>query len=79
MPERRLSDAQQLTGMTRRELALLDAETLDALSSGEVSQEVVWRVRRVRRLRRDLGLQYDAIEIIVRLLDRIDRIEGRQV
>jgi hypothetical protein len=37
-----------------------------------------WRRRRARRLRRDLGLSADAVVIIVRLLDRIEVLEGRR-
>jgi hypothetical protein len=74
----RLAALASLTGLTRRELAVLDPETISALSSGEVTDEVVWRVRRVRRLRRDLGLPYEAIEIIVRLVDRVERLERLQ-
>ncbi len=36
---------------------------------------LVARLRRVRRLRRDLGLSFDAIAIVLRLLDRIDSLE----
>jgi hypothetical protein len=35
------------------------------------------RLRRMRRLRRDLGLSMDAVVIIVRLLDRIEALESR--
>jgi hypothetical protein len=37
-----------------------------------------WRRRRARRLRRDLGLPADAVVIIIRLLDRIEVLEGRR-
>ena len=37
------------------------------------------RLRRVRRLCRDLGLQLDAAIIIDRLLDRIEALEGRRL
>ncbi|HEY8740785.1 MAG TPA: chaperone modulator CbpM [Candidatus Dormibacteraeota bacterium] len=77
MAERRQS-LQSVTGLTRRELALLDEATLEVLSTEDVTEETIWRVRRVRRLRRDLGLQYEAIEVIVRLLDRIETLEGEQ-
>ncbi|MEA2683977.1 MAG: MerR family regulatory protein [Chloroflexota bacterium] len=68
-----------LTGLTRRELEVIDEATLASLALGEVNEQVVWRVRRVRRLRRDLGLDYASIEIIVRLLDRVEELERRQV
>ena len=35
------------------------------------------RLRRMRRLRRDLGLSMDAVVIIQRLLDRIEALESR--
>jgi hypothetical protein len=73
---RRLMD---LTGLTRRELEVIDEATLATLAVGEVNEQVIWRVRRVRRLRRDLGLDYASIEIIVRLLDRVEELERRQV
>lgn len=68
-----------LTGLTRRELEVVDQETLAAVATGDVSDEVIWRLRRVRRLRRDLGLDYAAIEIVVRLLDRLEQQERGRV
>lgn len=75
-PARRLT---VITGMTRRELECVGEETLAAVASGDFSEELLWRLRRVRRLRRDLGLDYAAIEIIVRLLDRVESLERRRV
>ena len=44
---------------------------------GEILQPaLVRRLRRIRRLRRDLGLSLDAAIIVLRLLDRIDELEG---
>jgi hypothetical protein len=44
---------------------------------GDVLQPVlVRRLRRIRRLRRDLGLSLDASIIVLRLLERIDELEG---
>jgi hypothetical protein len=37
----------------------------------------VRRLRRIRRLRRDLGLDVEAVAIVVRLLDRIEALERR--
>jgi len=37
------------------------------------------RLRKIRRLRQDLGLSLDAVVIVVRLLDRIEELEGRQL
>ena len=43
---------------------------------GPLRPELLRRLRRVRRLRRDLGLSLDAVVIVVRLLDRIEALEG---
>jgi hypothetical protein len=50
-----------------------------AVSGEPVHPALLRRLRRVRRLRRDLGLSLDAAIIIVRLLDRIDALEGTRV
>jgi len=48
--------------------------------AGEVLQPaLVRRLRRIRRLRRDLGLSLDAAIIVLRLLDRIDELEGTRL
>jgi hypothetical protein len=51
---------------------------LDLVAAGEGPSQAVLlrRLRRVRRLRQDLGLSLDAVVIIVRLLDRIETLEG---
>jgi DNA-binding transcriptional MerR regulator len=36
------------------------------------------RVRRIRRLRRDLGFPYEAIAVIVRLVERVEELEERR-
>jgi hypothetical protein len=79
MPDRSTRRLTVVTGMTRRELECVDQETLTALAAGDLGADVVWRLRRVRRLRRHLGLDYAAIEIIVRLLDRVEALERRPV
>jgi hypothetical protein len=43
-----------------------------------LSLEAERRVRRIRRLRRDLGLPYDSIALVVRLVERIEQLEGRR-
>ena len=45
--------------------------------SGEIDPDLLRRLRRARRLRRDLGLSLDAVVIIQRLLDRLEALEGR--
>ena len=67
----------RLTGMTVREIDCLDDAVLTQVLEGELGEDVVWRLRRVRRLRRHLGLDYEAIEIIVRLIDRLEELEDR--
>jgi DNA-binding transcriptional MerR regulator len=39
--------------------------------------EVILRVQRVVRLRRDLGVNYSGVGVILDLLDRIDELEER--
>jgi DNA-binding transcriptional MerR regulator len=34
------------------------------------------RARRIRRLRRDLGLSYESIDIVLRLVDRLEAAEA---
>lgn len=76
----RADGLERRTGMTRRELEVYDQETLDrwrqAELDAELDDETVWRIRRVRRLHRQLGLDYESIEIILRLVDRIEQLEA---
>jgi hypothetical protein len=76
MGDRSDDELLRLTGITRRELDCYDDELRLAWRSAELDDETVWRIRRVHRLRRQLGLDYDALEIIVRLVDRIEQLEG---
>jgi hypothetical protein len=71
---RRLARASGLSRIELHRYMQIEEEmTVEALPAAELAA----RLRRVRRLRRDLGLSLDAIAIIVRLLDRIDALEGR--
>lgn len=54
--------------LARLEIVVLDGET--------VRPALLRRLRRVRRLRRDLGLSLDVAIIVIRLLDRIEALEG---
>jgi hypothetical protein len=72
----RVDDLERRTGMTRRELEVYDQETVDRWRQTELDDETVWRIRRVRRLHRQLGLDYESIEIILRLVDRIEQLEA---
>ena len=75
----RVDDLERRTGMTRRELEVYDQETLDRWRQTELDDDTVWRIRRVRRLHRQLGLDYESIEIILRLVDRIEQLEAGQM
>jgi hypothetical protein len=70
---RRLARASGLSRIELHRYMQIEEMTVEALPAAELAA----RLRRVRRLRRDLGLSLDAIAIIVRLLDRIDALEGR--
>jgi MerR HTH family regulatory protein len=66
------------TGLTRAELRRF--VELDVLLVGREPAEATMmrRLRRARRLRRDLGLSLDAVAIILRLLDRIEALQQAQ-
>jgi MerR HTH family regulatory protein len=66
------------SGLRRTEVRRL--VQLDVVVTGEepIGPAVLRRLRRARRLRRDLGLSLDAVAIILRLVDRIEALEGRQ-
>jgi len=63
------------SGLSRAEVRRFLDLDLVAYRNGRASPAMVLRLRRVRRLRRDLGLSLDAVAIIVRLLDRIEKLE----
>jgi DNA-binding transcriptional MerR regulator len=42
----------------------------------EPTQAQMQRIRRIRRLHRDLGLSYEAIDVVLRLLDRLEAAEA---
>jgi MerR-like DNA binding protein len=46
------------------------------LTDQGVPPAMIRRLRRARRLRRDLGLSVDAIAIILRLVERVEALEG---
>jgi len=48
------------------------------LVPGEVSETTLRRLRRIHRLRRDLGISVDVVAIIIRLLDRIQELEDHE-
>jgi hypothetical protein len=64
------------SGLSRSEVSHFLELDLVTLSDGVVRPAVLRRLRRVRRMRRDLGLSLEAVAIIMRLLDRIEALEG---
>jgi MerR HTH family regulatory protein len=64
------------SGLSRSEVSHFLELELVRLSDGVVRPAVLRRLRRVRRMRRDLGLSLEAVAIIMRLLDRIEALEG---
>jgi hypothetical protein len=64
------------SGLSRSEITHFLELDVVTLSDGTVRPALVRRLRRVRRMRRDLGLSLDAVVIILRLLDRIEALEG---
>jgi MerR-like DNA binding protein len=64
------------SGLTRAEVRhVLELEVVE-LPGGVMQPALVRRLRKAHRLRRDLGLSMDAIVIILRLLDRLEALEG---
>jgi hypothetical protein len=70
---RRLTRVSGLSSAELRRYVEMEAVTL---TNGEVSTTLIRRLRRIRRLRQDLSLSVDAVVIILRLLDRIEALEG---
>lgn len=65
--------------VTERELVVYRAHGLIAVDGGLASTASLrQRVRRIRRLHRDLGLTYDVIALVLPLLDRIEELERRR-
>ncbi len=66
------------TGLTRAEIRrFVDLDVL-LVRRGLAEAAMMHRLRRARRLRRDLGLSPDAVAIILRLLDRIEALQQAQ-
>jgi hypothetical protein len=63
------------SGLSRSEVSHFLELDVVTLSDGIVRPAVLRRLRRVRRMRRDLGLSLEAVAIIMRLLDRIEVLE----
>lgn len=63
------------SGLSRAEVGHLVELEVVVAESGAPEMALIRRLRRARRLRRDLGLSFDAVAIILRLLDRIELLE----
>jgi hypothetical protein len=63
------------SGLSRAEVGRLVELEVVVAGPGAPDAALVRRLRRARRLRRDLGLSFDAVAIILRLLDRIELLE----
>ena len=73
-----LAQLARSAGLTRAEIRrFVDLEVLP-VGRGRSEAAMMRRLRRARRLRRDLGLSLDAVAIILRLLDRIEALQQAQ-
>lgn len=66
----------QLT-VVRRLCAIGLIEPLPSAGGRLFDQSAVVRVRKALRLKRDLGLNFDAVALVMELLDRIDELERK--
>lgn len=66
------------TGLTRAEIRRFVGIDVLLVGRGRAEATMMRRLRRARRLRRDLGLSLDAVAIILRLLDRIEALQQAQ-
>jgi hypothetical protein len=65
------------SGMPAREVSTLVEFGVISIDAAPSESELVRRLRRARRLRRDLELPLDVVAMMMRLLDRIDELEAR--
>jgi MerR-like DNA binding protein len=72
---RRLARSSGLTRAEVRHVLEFDVVTLPV---GVVQPALLRRLRKAHRLRRDLGLSMDAVVIILRLLDRLEALDGKR-
>jgi DNA-binding transcriptional MerR regulator len=61
--------------VSRRELQTYAAYGLLGTVDAGPSEADLRRARRIRRLHRDLGLSYEAIEVVLGLVDRLEATE----
>jgi hypothetical protein len=71
-----LSRLVRCSGLSREDVLRFVQLDLVVLADGALEARLVRRLRRARRLRRDLGLSVDAVAIVLRLLDRVEALEG---
>ena len=71
------ADGRVPRGIARRELQAYAASGLLTLGEAGPTEADLRRARRIRRLRRDLGLSYEAIDVVLRLVDRLEAGEQR--
>jgi DNA-binding transcriptional MerR regulator len=69
------AEVRTVRGVGRRELETYVASGLIAIAGAGPTEADLRRARRIRRLRRDLGLSYEAIEVVLRLVDRLEAAE----
>jgi DNA-binding transcriptional MerR regulator len=65
-------EARRPLTVSRRELRIYAANGLLGLAEAGPSEADLRRARRIRRLHRDLGLSYEAIEVVLALVDRLE-------
>jgi DNA-binding transcriptional MerR regulator len=78
MPDPHLRSLAQRSGLTARELARYVELDLISEPPEEESESTLLRMRRIRRLQRDLDIDLEVVAIIMRLLDRIQELEAAE-
>jgi DNA-binding transcriptional MerR regulator len=76
MSDPHLRSVARQCGLTARELTRYIELELISLPVDEVGDATSRRLRRIRRLRRDLNIDLEVVAIIMRLLDRIEELES---
>jgi DNA-binding transcriptional MerR regulator len=75
----RISLAAESVGMTERQvrqyvqIGLVPSTVLD--NEPSLDDLGLARLRKIRRLRQDLGLNVDSVEVVMRLLDQIEQLQ----
>ena len=66
----------QAAGLTRHQLARYQELRLITIPDGPPSETLRRRLRRIHRLRRDLGLGSEAVAVVLHLLDQLESAHG---